>query len=178
MLNKLEENDIINYKKELDNKLNIKIKEYINNKIYDIYKYEKIYEDMDDEWYRKFIFIRIIEKKNEGFNPKLTDKDILYLQNEENFINYFKEFLKLKIKTDYYVYIENEIVNSSREKTINESLGLPTLDNNIRKKNYKYVMILGKNCDNMYKLIEEYLNLIENINDEFSFSNFLEMKTY
>ena len=46
---------------------------------------------------------------------KLRDKDILYLQNEENFINYFKEFLKLKIKTDYYVYI-NEIVNSSREK--------------------------------------------------------------
>ena len=39
-------------------------------------------------------------------------------------------------------------------------------------------MILGKNCDNMYKLIEEYLNSIENINDEFSFSNFLEMKTY
>ena len=28
-----------------------------------IFQNMKIYEDMDDEWYKKFIFIRIIEKK-------------------------------------------------------------------------------------------------------------------
>ena len=51
-------------------------------------------------------------------NPNLTDKLVLFLQNEENFCNYFKEFLKLKIKTDYYVNLENEIINHSREKMI------------------------------------------------------------
>ena len=98
-----------NYIKERNNKLDIKIKEMLNNKIYNIYDYEKIYEDYSEEWYIKLIYMRRRAKKDEGYNPKLTENSILFLQEEKNFINYFKEFLKLKTKTDYYVKIENEI---------------------------------------------------------------------
>ena len=102
---------------------------------------------------------------------------IIYLQNEKNFIDYFKDFLQLKNKTDFYVKIENDIINDSRIKNIDsKELGIPTIDKNLREKNYKYTLKLGKNCDNMYNLIYEYLNLIENINEELKFSLFLEMK--
>ena len=170
--------ELDNYMNEHINKLDIKMKEMLNNKIYNIYYYKKIYEDCSEEWYNKFINMRIRGKKIEGYNPGLTENSILFLQTEENFINYFKEFLKLKIKTDYYVKIENEIVNNSREKTDDGSLGLPKIDSNLRKENSKYTISLGKSCDNMYILIEEYLNFIENMNDKFSFKEFMELKTY
>ena len=159
------------------NKLEKKIKEYLNQKIYDLLEYEKIYEDFSNEWYSKFIYERIKSKKTEGYNPTLSDNMIIYLQNEKNFIDYFKNFLQLKNKTDFYVKIENDIINDSREKNIDsEGLGMPTIDKNLREKNYKYTLELGKNCDNMYTLIYEYLNLIENINEELKFNLFLEMK--
>ena len=59
------------YSENLNNKLNIKIQEYLHNKIYNIYDYENIYEDYSEEWYNKFIFTRIREKKTEGYNPYL-----------------------------------------------------------------------------------------------------------
>ena len=174
----LSNNELDNCMIDRYNKLDIKMKEMLNNKIYNIYDYETIYEDCSEEWYNKFINMRIRDKKIEGYNPNLTENSILFLQTEENFINYFKEFLKLKIKTDYYVKIENEIVNNSREKTDDGSLGLPKIDSNLRKENSKYTTSLGKSCDNMYILIEEYLNFIEDMNSEFSFKEFLELKTY
>ena len=170
--------ELDNYMNVHINKLDIKIKEMLNNKIYNIYDYEKIYEDYSEEWYDKFINVRIRGKKEEGYNPGLTEDSILFLQEEKNFINYFKEFLRLKIKTDYYVKVENEIINNSREKTDDGSLGLPKIDSNLRKENSKYTRLLGKNSDDMYILIEEYLNFIENINEAFSFEDFMELKTY
>ena len=160
----LSNNELDNCMIDRYNKLDIKMKEMLNNKIYNIYDYETIYEDCSEEWYNKFINMRIRDKKIEGYNPNLTENSILFLQTEENFINYFKEFLKLKIKTDYYVKIENEIVNNS-EKTDDGSLGLPKIDSNLRKENSKYTTSLGKSCDNMYILIEEYLNFIEDMNE-------------
>lgn len=166
--------DLVNIR---HNKLEKKIKEYLNQKIYDLLEYEKIYEDFSDTWYSEFINERIKSKKTEGYNPNLSDNMIIYLQNEKNFIDYFKDFLQLKNKTDFYVKIENDIINDSRIKNTNsKELGMPTIDKHLREKNYKYTLKLGKNCDNMYNLIYEYLNLIENINKELKFSLFLEMK--
>ena len=150
----------------------------MTNTIYDIHEYEKIYEDYEECWYEKFINLRIKDKQIEGYNPNLTEKSILFLQNDKSFTNYFKEFLKLKIKTDFYVEIENKIVNDSREETLDGSLGHPTINSILREKNYKYSLSLGQNCDNMYNLISEYLNFIENINSEFNFVDFLEIKIY
>ena len=44
------------------NKLDIKMKEMLNNKIYNIYDYETIYEDCSEEWYNKFINMKFVIK--------------------------------------------------------------------------------------------------------------------
>lgn len=184
------ENRLDNIVKEHKKNLYNKNQEYLNIGIYDINKYTDFYEDLEDTWYKDFIYCRIKRKQTEGYNPNLTDKLVVFLQNEENFCNYFKEFLKLKIKTDYYVNLENEIINHSREKITNNTddvirpfgseipLGIPLIDKNLRKKNADFVIQLGHNCDDMYSFIEEYLNLIENTNEEISFDLFLDMKTF
>lgn len=149
----------------------------LNNKNYNIFEYDKIYEDFSEDWYDKFIQERIKAKQIEGFNPNLSNEMILFLQNERDFLNYFKDFMKLKNKTDFYVNIENNILNHTRINNNNFKLGEPTLDKDIRKQNYEYTLNLGKNCDNMYTLIYEYLNFIENLNTSYSFNNFILLKT-
>ena len=93
----LSNSELDNYMNDHINKLDIKIKEMLNNKIYNIYDYEKIYEDYSEEWYDKFINLRIRSKKEEGYNPGLTENSILFLQ-EEKLMSKALQLLKVKLK--------------------------------------------------------------------------------
>ena len=156
------------------NKMKEKASRILNDE-QDISKYEQFYLEMSNDWYNPFIYQRIEDKRTEGFNPNLTDDDIEYLRTNIEFCNYFKHFLEIKLKCDYYNYIENQIINNSRGEPSEEYfLGEPTISFELRNQNASFVKSLGDNADGNYQLIELYLNLIEKNHQPYDFNKFLE----
>lgn len=157
-------------KKHFDNLKNLSI-EYLK-KFENIIDFESIYQPIPENILNQFIFNRIYGKKKENTYPGLYDEDVFFLQNSPDFFEYFKEFLSIKFKCDYFCYIENEILNKSR--TYSEfGLGNPTLDKNVRMINSEYVKNLGNCADNSYKIIDKYFLHIEKNHDNISLTNYL-----
>lgn len=147
----------------------------IDQGIQNIDEFVNIYLEPEDKICNTFIYHRILAKREEKYNEHLTDEDIYFLRNSESFINYFKHFLSLKFKCDYYVKIENEIINKSRVIDKDFINGRPTISNEIRKHNSTFIKNLCNETDETYKLIENYLNYIEKNHNSYDFELFITM---
>lgn len=156
---------------------NLNANQYIQQKIHNINKYLVVYYHLEDYWYREYVLFRLDAKKYEDVNPNLSLDDLQFLKTQENFIDYFIYFLKLKIKTDFYVQLENKIVDSTRINQDDNSLGEPTLDKTIRNENSLFIKNLGNEVDGSYKIIEQYLNYIEDTHSTIPFQDFIELIT-
>ena len=158
-------------------KMRQQVQIYLNNKILDINQYADIYINMSNDWLYNYICHRIDGKKKEGVNPNLTENDIITLKNNTEFCNYFKYFMEKKLECDFYIPIENDIINITRsEPTSDNNLGKPMIDYKIREKNSNFVSNLSKETDGCYILIEEYLNHIERTHDNMLFLHFITLQ--
>ena len=150
-----------------------KVEQFIKMRLQNINDYKKIYVDLDESWYDQFIYLRIESKKKEGMNPNLTNNDIKFLREESNFCNYFKDYMKNKMYCQFFVHLENDILNSTRLKSIDDELGKPNLNNEIRQNNINYIKNITHQTDGIYTIIKKYIDYIEKYHNNMNFEQFI-----